>query len=50
MHHFRAAFQPISREVVVVDPGSLCSENFETFEFKNIRRPIWPLDAVSDPR
>ena len=50
MHHFRAAFQPISREVVVVDSGSLCSESFETFEFKNIRRPIWPLDAVSDPR
>lgn len=49
MHHFRAAFQPISREVVVVDSGSLCSENFKTFTFKNVPRPIWPLDEVTDP-
>src|SRR5258707_533748 len=26
MHHFRAAFEPISREVLLVDSGSLCTE------------------------
>ncbi|BBK34859.1 microcystinase C [Allostella humosa] len=49
MHHFRAAFQPISREVIVVDSNSLCSENFKTFTFKNAHRPIWPLDEITDP-
>ena len=44
MHHFRAAFQPIAREVIVVDSGSLCSENFNAMPFKNVRRPVWPLD------
>ncbi|MGE0725466.1 MAG: MlrC C-terminal domain-containing protein, partial [Alphaproteobacteria bacterium] len=48
MHHFRAAFEPIAREVIVVDSGSLCSENFKAMPFKNVRRPVWPLDAVAD--
>jgi microcystin degradation protein MlrC len=26
MQHFRAAFEPIAREVVLVDTGALCSE------------------------
>ncbi|MCC7275144.1 MAG: M81 family metallopeptidase [Alphaproteobacteria bacterium] len=49
MHHFRAAFQPISREVVVVDSGSLCSENFAALPYRNVRRPVWPLDPIADP-
>jgi len=26
MQHFRAAFEPIAREVVLLDSGALCSE------------------------
>lgn len=44
-HHFRAAFQPIAREVVLVDSGGLVSEAFERFDYTLLRRPIWPIDA-----
>jgi len=47
MHHFRAAFEPIAREVVVVDSGSLCSEDFKSLPFRNVRRPVWPLDDIA---
>ena len=47
MHHFRAAFQPIAREVVLVDSGSLCSENYKPGVYKKVRHPIWPLDQVA---
>jgi microcystin degradation protein MlrC len=47
MHHFRAAFEPIAREVVLVDSGSLCSPVYKPEMYKKLRRPIWPLDAVA---
>lgn len=46
MHHFRAAFEPIAREVVLVDSKSLCSDNFAPEMYKNVRHPIWPIDNV----
>jgi microcystin degradation protein MlrC len=50
MQHFRAAFEPIAREVVLVDTGALCSEVYTPELFTRVRRPIWPLDPVADPR
>jgi microcystin degradation protein MlrC len=50
MQHFRAAFEPIAREVVLVDTGALCSEIYTPELFTKVRRPIWPLDPVADPR
>ena len=46
MHHFRAAFEPIAREVVLVDSGSLCSDKFQPGMYKKVRHPIWPLDKI----
>ncbi|SCY82327.1 M81 family metallopeptidase [Microvirga guangxiensis] len=46
MQHFRAAFEPIAREVIEVDTGALSTRNFMERPYKNIRRPIWPLDAI----
>ncbi len=43
-HHFRAAFAPIARKVLVVDSGALCSHDVRRFGFTKLRRPIWPLD------
>lgn len=44
-HHFRAAFAPIARRVVVVDDGSgLTSRNYRTLPYRNVRRPVFPLD------
>jgi len=47
MHHFRAAFEPIARQVVLVDTGSLCSEIYTTDLFRKVRRPIHPLDKIA---
>jgi len=47
MHHFRAAFEPIAREVVLIDTGSLCSEIYTPELFTKVRRPIHPIDPVA---
>ena len=49
MQHFRAAFAPIAREIVLVDTGALCSEIYTPELFTKVRRPVWPLDPISDP-
>jgi microcystin degradation protein MlrC len=47
--HFRAAFEPIAREVMLVDAGGLCSTDASRFIYAKLRRPIWPLDPVEEP-
>jgi microcystin degradation protein MlrC len=47
MQHFRAAFEPIAREVILVDTGALCSEVYTPELFDKVRRPIWPLDEIA---
>lgn len=42
--HYRAAFEPIVREIIEVDAPGLSSSNLTRFDFKRIRRPIFPLD------
>ena len=42
--HYRAAFEPIAREIVEVDAPGLSSSNLSRFDFRRIRRPIFPLD------
>ncbi|SED91541.1 Microcystin degradation protein MlrC, contains DUF1485 domain [Rhizobiales bacterium GAS188] len=46
MQHFRAAFEPIARDVLEVDTGALSTRNFKERPYKNVRRPIWPLDDI----
>ena len=46
-HHFRAAFEPIGREVITVDGGGLGSVILRKAGFRNVRRPIWPLDDIA---
>jgi microcystin degradation protein MlrC len=46
MQHFRAAFEPIAREVVEVDTGALCTRNFKERPYRKVRRPIFPLDDI----
>jgi microcystin degradation protein MlrC len=43
-HHFRAAFEPISRKVMLVDSGGLASRDLKRFTYHRVRRPIYPLD------
>ncbi|WP_192244562.1 M81 family metallopeptidase [Mesorhizobium silamurunense] len=44
-HHFRAAFEPIAREVIMVDGGAMLSASMRP-AYHHVRRPIWPLDEV----
>jgi len=50
MQHFRAAFEPLAREVILVDTGALCQFHYKPELFTKVRRPIWPLDPIEDPR
>ena len=47
MQHFRAAFEPIAREVVLVDTGALCSPAYTPELYRKVRRPIWPMDEIA---
>jgi microcystin degradation protein MlrC len=43
--HYRAAFEPLAREIIEVDAPGLSSSNLARFDFRRIRRPMFPLDA-----
>lgn len=44
MQHFRAAFAPIAGRIIVCDSGALCTLNYASLGYKNVPRPIFPLD------
>jgi microcystin degradation protein MlrC len=44
MQHFRAAFEPIAGQVVICDSGALCTLHYERLPYRNVPRPIFPLD------
>lgn len=44
MQHFRAAFEPIAREILIVDSGAMASEDISKLSYNSLRRPIFPLD------
>ena len=45
--HYRASYEPIAAEIIEVDGPGLASPNLDRFEFRHIRRPIYPLDRGS---
>jgi microcystin degradation protein MlrC len=45
MQHFRGAYAPIASEIIVVDEGDgVTSHDIRRLPFKNVRRPVYPLD------
>ena len=44
--HFRAAFEPIAKQIFEVDLPGLVSNNFTNFAFRNVIRPVYPLDGA----
>jgi len=44
MQHFRAAFEPIAGQVIVCDSGALCTPSYDRLPYRNVPRPIFPLD------
>ncbi|GAB6145962.1 M81 family metallopeptidase [Desulfocicer niacini] len=43
-HHFRAAFEPIASRVVLCDSGALVQMDLRRYTYKQVRRPVFPLD------
>ncbi len=43
-NHFKAAYGPIARQTMLVDAGGIASMKLAELDFKNIPRPVWPLD------
>lgn len=48
IQHFRAAFEPIARRVVLADSGALASQDYGKRTYRNVRRPIYPLDPIGE--
>jgi len=46
MQHFRAAFEPIASQVIVCDCGALAPPDRSKLPYKNVRRPLYPLDPT----
>ncbi len=46
--HYRASYEPIAAEIIEVDGPGLSSPNLSRFEFKHIRRPIFPIDKDTE--
>jgi microcystin degradation protein MlrC len=44
MQHFRAAFAPIAGRIIVCDSGALCTLNYASLDYRNVPRPMFPLD------
>lgn len=43
-HHFRAYFEGRAAAIIPTDPPGLACCNFNQYEYKNVKRPIYPLD------
>jgi microcystin degradation protein MlrC len=42
--HYRAAFTPIAKRIIEVDTPGVSNPNLFNYEFKNLKRPIYPFD------
>jgi microcystin degradation protein MlrC len=47
--HWRAAFGSLARHVVMCDGEGVTTSDYSRFDFRHLRRPIFPLDDVSWP-
>jgi microcystin degradation protein MlrC len=48
--HYRADFTPLVREIVEVDAPGLASPSWSRFDFRRLRRPMYPLDPTMEWR
>ncbi len=43
--HFRAGFEPLAQHIILAAGPGVCSSDYSQFGFKNLSRPIYPLDV-----
>ena len=46
--HFKAYYRALAKEIVTVDPPGIHTSNLHRMEFRNLARPIYPLDADTE--
>ncbi len=44
--HFRAGYEPFSKEIIEVDAPGLTSPDLTRFTYNNIPHPMWPFDKI----
>jgi microcystin degradation protein MlrC len=47
--HYRAGFKPIARGIIECAGTGVCTSDYSTLNFENVRRPIYPLDLINTP-
>lgn len=47
---FRAAYEPLAAEVVLLDAAGVCSPLLGSLPFRHVRRPIYPFDDITSWR
>ena len=47
--HYRAGFSDIAREVIECAGTGVCTSDYDMLDFRNVRRPIHPLDRINEP-
>ena len=46
--HFRAGFEPLAKHIVMVSGPGTCTSDYSLFPWKNLRRPVYPLDPDTE--
>jgi len=44
--HFRADFEPLATHIFDADTPGIHRPDFANYDYRNLRRPIYPLDAI----
>jgi microcystin degradation protein MlrC len=47
--HYRAGFKPIAKAIIECAGTGVCTSDYGQLQFRNVRRPIFPLDLVNEP-
>ena len=45
--HYRVGFKPIAREIIECAGRGVCTSDYSELKFKNVRRPVYPLDTIA---
>jgi microcystin degradation protein MlrC len=45
--HYRATFLPIAKKIIECAGVGVCTSDYSQLTFKNVRRPIYPLDNIN---
>jgi microcystin degradation protein MlrC len=47
--HWRAGLGELAKHVVDCAGTGVCTSDYSSLEFRNVRRPIYPLDRINEP-